>query len=135
MVTHNSVSKHSRQSWTSLNCKRVQVSKTVTAAEAAAQAESEAKRRNKAGLDSVLASLQAAKKVNVLDKSRSDWTDFKTGDTKVCLRSIIFFRHQMSTALSRTHVAFSRDCNAAIESLSSIWLIPRAAMMRPPNLT
>ncbi len=60
-----------------------QVSKSVTAAEAAAQAEAEAKKRNKAGLDSVLASLQAAKKVNVLDKSRSDWKDFKTSDTKV----------------------------------------------------
>lgn len=59
------------------------MSKSVTAAEAAAQAEVEAKRRNKAGLDSVLASLQAAKKVNVLDKSRSDWKDFKTSDTKV----------------------------------------------------
>ncbi len=60
-----------------------QVSKSVTAAEAAAQTEAEANRRNKAGLDSVLASLQAAKKVNVLDKSRSDWKDFKTSDTKV----------------------------------------------------
>jgi len=27
--------------------------------------------------------LQAAKKVNVLDKSRADWSDFKTSDTKV----------------------------------------------------
>ena len=62
---------------------RTQVSKSVTAAEAAAQAEAEAKRRNKAGLDSVLASLQAAKKVNVLDKSRSDWKEFKTSDTQV----------------------------------------------------
>lgn len=62
------------------------MSKSVTAAEAAAQSEAEATRRNKAGLDSVLASLQAAKKVNVLDKSRSDWKDFKTSDTKVCAR-------------------------------------------------
>ena len=60
-----------------------QVTKSVGAAEAAAQAEAEAKKRNKAGLDSVLASLQAAKKVNVLDKSRSDWKEFKTSDTKV----------------------------------------------------
>ena len=61
----------------------VQVTKQVAAADAAAQAEADAARRNKAGLDSVLASLQAAKKVNVLDKSRSDWRDFKTSDTKV----------------------------------------------------
>lgn len=63
--------------------KPLQVTKSVGAAEAAAQAEAEAKKRNKAGLDSVLASLQAAKKVNVLDKSRSDWKDYKTSDTKV----------------------------------------------------
>jgi hypothetical protein len=65
------------------NHKFLQVTKSVGAAEAAAQAEAEAKKRNKAGLDSVLASLQAAKKVNVLDKSRSDWKEFKTSDTKV----------------------------------------------------
>ena len=63
----------------------LQVTKQVGAAEAAAQAEAEAARRNKAGLDSVLASLQAAKKVNVLDKSRSDWKDYKTSDAKVRL--------------------------------------------------
>lgn len=62
-----------------------QVTKQVAAAEAAAQAEAEASRANKAGLDSVLASLQAAKKVNVLDKSRLDWQGFKTSDTKVTL--------------------------------------------------
>ena len=61
----------------------LQVTKQVAAADAAAQAEADAARRNKAGLDSVLASLQAAKKVNVLDKSRSDWRDFKTSDAKV----------------------------------------------------
>ena len=66
-----------------------QVSKSVSAAESAAQAEAEAKQRNKAGLDSVLASLQAAKKVNVLDKSRSDWREFKTGDTKVNVQSAL----------------------------------------------
>ena len=55
----------------------------MAAADAAAQAEADAAKRNKAGLDSVLASLQAAKKVNVLDKSRSDWRDFKTSDAKV----------------------------------------------------
>ena len=57
----------------------------MASADAAAQAEADAARRNKAGLDSVLASLQAAKKVNVLDKSRSDWRDFKTSDAKVRL--------------------------------------------------
>ena len=56
----------------------------MTKAVAAADAEAEKQRRNKAGLDAVLASLQAAKKVNVLDKSRSDWKDFKQSDTKVC---------------------------------------------------
>jgi len=49
-----------------------------------AEAEAERQKRNKAGLDAVLASLQAAKKVNVLDKSRSDWTTFKKSDTKAC---------------------------------------------------
>ena len=63
----------------------LQVTKQVAVADAAAQAEAEAAKRNKAGLDSVLASLQAAKKVNVLDKSRSDWRDFKTSDAKVKL--------------------------------------------------
>ena len=63
----------------------MQVTKQVAAADAAAQAEADAARRNKAGLDSVLASLQAAKRVNVLDKSRSDWRDFKTSDAKVRL--------------------------------------------------
>lgn len=68
-----------------------QVSKSVSTAEAAAQAEAEAKQRNKAGLDSVLASLQAAKKVNVLDKSRSDWREFKTSDTKVTVLSALWW--------------------------------------------
>ena len=66
----------------------MQVTKQVAAADAAAQAEADAARRNKAGLDSVLASLQAAKKVNVLDKSRSDWRDFKTSDAKVGLAGL-----------------------------------------------
>lgn len=48
-----------------------------------AEAEAEKQARNKAGLDAVLASLQAAKKANVLDKSRSDWTDFKQSNTQV----------------------------------------------------
>ena len=47
------------------------------------EAEAERQRRNKAGMDAVLAGLQAAKKANVLDKSRSDWTDFKRSDTQV----------------------------------------------------
>ena len=57
-----------------------QMTKNVSAA--AAEAEAERQKRNKAGLDAVLASLQAAKKVNVLDKSRSDWDTFKQSDTK-----------------------------------------------------
>ena len=56
---------------TSTCCDGVQM--TVSKAEADAEKQA----RNKAGLDAVLASLQAAKKANVLDKSRSDWTDFK----------------------------------------------------------
>lgn len=55
----------------------------MTKAVAATEAEAEKQKRNKAGLDAVLASLQAAKKVNVLDKSRSDWKDFKKSDIKV----------------------------------------------------
>jgi len=35
------------------------------------------------GMDAVLASLQGAKKVNVLEKSRGDWGEFKKGDTQV----------------------------------------------------
>ena len=69
----------------------LQVTKQVAVADAAAQAEADAARRNKAGLDSVLASLQAAKKVNVLDKSRSDWRDFKTSDAKVRLARPVCF--------------------------------------------
>lgn len=37
----------------------------------------------KAGLDAVLESLAQAKKVTVLDKSRSDWKDFKKTDDQV----------------------------------------------------
>ena len=35
------------------------------------------------GLDAVLQSLQAAKKVNVLDKSRQDWSGYKKDHTHV----------------------------------------------------
>lgn len=42
----------------------------------------------KGGLDALLGSLQQAKKVNVLDKSRMDWGDFKSSDVKVCRHSI-----------------------------------------------
>jgi hypothetical protein len=59
----------------------------MTKAVAAAEAEAEKQKRNKAGLDAVLASLQAAKKVNVLDKSRSDWKDFKRSDSKASITS------------------------------------------------
>ena len=52
-----------------------------------AEADAEKQARNKAGLDAVLASLQAAKKANVLDKSRSDWTDFKHSNTQVAICS------------------------------------------------
>lgn len=37
----------------------------------------------KGGMDAVLATLAGPKKVNVLDKTRSDWTDFKTADTDI----------------------------------------------------
>lgn len=56
-----------------------QMSRTV--AEADLEAERAAKRKQ-AGLDAVLASLQAAKKVNVLDKSRADWSTFKRANTQ-----------------------------------------------------
>ncbi len=54
---------------------------TRSVAEADVEAERAAKRRQ-AGLDAVLASLQAAKKVNVLDKSRADWSTFKQTNTE-----------------------------------------------------
>lgn len=37
----------------------------------------------KGGLDALLGTLQQAKKVNVLDKSRMDWGDFKSSDVQV----------------------------------------------------
>ena len=49
----------------------------------AKEAEAEQRRRNAAGLDAVLNSLKQAKKVNVLDKSRHDWTEFKDGAAEV----------------------------------------------------
>ncbi|KAK9840794.1 hypothetical protein WJX81_005189 [Elliptochloris bilobata] len=60
--------------------KEIQMSRSV--AEAELEAEKAAKRKQ-AGLDAVLASLQAAKKVNVLDKSRADWSTFKQANTQV----------------------------------------------------
>jgi hypothetical protein len=39
--------------------------------------------KKKAGLDAVLASLAQTKKVSVLDKTRSDWKEFKRGDDDV----------------------------------------------------
>lgn len=51
------------------------------ATKAAAEAESAAKK--KAGLDAVLASLEHAKKVTVLDKSRADWGQYKKADETV----------------------------------------------------
>jgi hypothetical protein len=50
---------------------------------AAAAADTAAAERKRAGLDAVLASLQQAKKVTVLDKSRADWKDFKKQDDAV----------------------------------------------------
>ncbi|EFN58400.1 hypothetical protein CHLNCDRAFT_19583 [Chlorella variabilis] len=55
-------------------------SKEAQRAEAEAEAAAEKK---KAGLDAVLASLQQAKKVTVLDKSRADWKDFKKADDTI----------------------------------------------------
>ncbi|KAK9824451.1 hypothetical protein WJX72_010349 [[Myrmecia] bisecta] len=59
--------------------KDIQVTKQV----AVAESEADKKARKKAGLDAVLASLQQAKKVNVLDKSRHDWTDYKKDHKQV----------------------------------------------------
>ena len=46
-------------------------------------AKAEQHKRNKAGLDAVLASLQATKKVSVLDKSRHDWAGYKKDNENV----------------------------------------------------
>lgn len=40
------------------------------------------------GLDNLLSSLEQARKVNVLDKSRMDWGQFKTANTKVCCHAV-----------------------------------------------
>ncbi len=56
-----------------------QVTRSLAEADAAAERAAE---RRRAGLDAVLASLQAAKKVNVLDKSRADWSTFKQANTE-----------------------------------------------------
>ncbi|PRW18331.1 craniofacial development 1 [Chlorella sorokiniana] len=48
-----------------------------------AEAEAAAAAKKQAGLDAVLASLQQAKKVTVLDKSRADWKDFKKTDDTI----------------------------------------------------
>lgn len=53
------------------------------AQKAAAEAEAAAAAKKQAGLDAVLASLQQAKKVTVLDKSRADWKDFKKTDDTI----------------------------------------------------
>lgn len=47
------------------------------------EAGSDAAARKKAGLDAVLESLAQAKKITVLDKSRSDWKHFKKADEAV----------------------------------------------------
>lgn len=43
----------------------------------------EKEKEKKSGIDAVLASLEAAKKVNVLDKSRDDWGNFKKTDIQI----------------------------------------------------
>ena len=63
-----------------INSWMFQVSKTASQEEADKLKEKEAK---KSGIDAVLASLEAAKKVNVLDKSRDDWGQFKKADTQI----------------------------------------------------
>lgn len=50
---------------------------------AATEHDAKAQDIKKGGLDALLGSLQQAKKVNVLDKSRMDWGDFKSSDVKV----------------------------------------------------
>ena len=52
------------------------------AARATAGAE-QAPERPKGGMDAVLASLSGPKKVTVLDKTRSDWTEFKSTDADI----------------------------------------------------
>jgi hypothetical protein len=61
-----------------------QVTRSLAEADAAAERAAE---RRRAGLDAVLASLQAAKKVNVLDKSRADWSTFKQANTEARARA------------------------------------------------
>ena len=68
----------------------------------AAEVEAEKAKRKQAGLDAVLASLQGAKKVNVLDKSRNDWTTFKSADAQVSLsrtESTCFHRTSQCSAV------------------------------------
>lgn len=67
---------------TDLDCIVLQVKKTATAEEAE-QLERKERERKGAGLDAVLASLESAKKVNVLDKSRDDWGNFKSEDAQI----------------------------------------------------
>lgn len=60
------------------------MSKLATAEEAEKVREKEKEKdAKKSGIDAVLASLEAAKKVNVLDKSRDDWGQFKKTDAEI----------------------------------------------------
>jgi len=61
--------------------KDIQVSKLASVEEA--QKVKEKEERNHLGMDAMLASLQGSKKVNVLEKSRGDWGQFKKGDAQV----------------------------------------------------
>lgn len=61
--------------------KNIQVTKQATQEEAEKLKEKE--KEKKSGIDAVLASLEAAKKVNVLDKSRDDWGNFKKTDIQI----------------------------------------------------
>ncbi|KFM23374.1 Craniofacial development protein 1 [Auxenochlorella protothecoides] len=66
--------------------KDVTVSRSVPSGGAAAStsgAAGHAAPDKKGGLDAMLASLAGPKKVNVLDKTRSDWTEFKAGDEAI----------------------------------------------------
>ncbi|KAL6775796.1 hypothetical protein ACKKBG_A18520 [Auxenochlorella protothecoides x Auxenochlorella symbiontica] len=66
--------------------KDVTVSRSVPSGGAVAStsgAAGHAAPEKKGGLDAMLASLAGPKKVNVLDKTRSDWTEFKAGDEAI----------------------------------------------------
>ena len=67
----------------------MQVSRSVAAAEAAAQVEDEAKRRNKAGLDSVAGITASSQEGQRPGQKPLRLKDFKTSDTKVLVHALM----------------------------------------------